>query len=53
MGIAGIGIGSSLGDVVGIVPLYNLSALLYIAAGVIALVQLRSFGNLVPHPEAA
>jgi predicted MFS family arabinose efflux permease len=53
MGIAGIGIGSALGDVVGVVPLYNLSALLYVTAGVIALVQLRPFGKLVPRPEMA
>jgi MFS family permease len=47
MGIVGIGIGSALGDVVGIVPLYNLSALLYAAAGLVALRYLR--GVVSPH----
>lgn len=41
MGIIGIGLGSGLGDVVGIVPLYNLSALLYVTAGIVALISLR------------
>ncbi len=51
MGIVGIGLGSFLGDVVGIVPLYNLSALLYIAAGAVALVHLQSLRTPAPHPE--
>jgi MFS family permease len=42
MAIAGTGLGSALGDVVGIVPLYNLAALLYGAAGVLALLRLRA-----------
>jgi len=40
-GIIGIGLGSGLGDVVGIVPLLNLSALLYVTAGIVALSTLR------------
>jgi predicted MFS family arabinose efflux permease len=42
MAIAGTGLGSALGEVVGIVPLYNLAALLYGGAGVLALLRLRA-----------
>lgn len=42
MSVAGTSLGSALGDVVGIVPLYNLAALLYVGAGVLALIRLRS-----------
>jgi predicted MFS family arabinose efflux permease len=46
LAIAGTGIGSGLGDLVGIVPLYNLAALLYGGAGVLALLRLRSVSEL-------
>lgn len=42
MALLGIGLGSLLGEVVGIVPMYNLSALLYAGAGVLALILFRS-----------
>ena len=42
--ITGIGIGSALGDVFGIVPLYNLSAVHYAAAGLVDLSYLRGEG---------
>jgi MFS family permease len=42
MGLFGIGVGSVLGEAIGIVPLFNLSALLYAAAGVLALILFRS-----------
>jgi hypothetical protein len=41
MALAGIGLGSALGEVVGIVPMLNVSGLLYASAGVLALVLLR------------
>lgn len=42
MGLFGIGLGSVLGEAIGIVPLFNSSALLYTAAGVLALLLFRS-----------
>lgn len=45
MALAGIGIGSALGEVVGIVPMLNVSGLLYASAGVLALVLLRSWSQ--------
>ena len=39
--LVGSGLASALGEAVGIVPLLNASALLYVAAGVVALVLLR------------
>jgi MFS family permease len=47
----GIGLGSVLGEAIGIVPLFNLSALLYTTAGVLALILLRSV--LKPRVAAA
>ncbi len=41
MGLLGVGLGSVLGQIVGLVPVFNLSALLYAAAGVIALLLLQ------------
>ncbi len=48
MALAGFGAGSVLGDVVGVVPLLNLASLLYVGAGVIALLRLRSISE--PRP---
>jgi hypothetical protein len=48
-GIIGIGPGIALGDIVDTVPLFNLSALLYAAAGVVTLSYLRG----VVSPPAA
>jgi predicted MFS family arabinose efflux permease len=44
--IVGFGAGSALGDVVGVVPLLNLAAVLYVAAGALALLRLRSVAAL-------
>jgi MFS family permease len=41
MALFGIGLGSALGEVIGLVPTYNLSALLYAGAGVLALILFR------------
>lgn len=52
MALIGIGLGSALGDVVGIVPLFNLSALLYAGAGVLALALLQAVSPLKTAPES-
>ncbi len=41
MALDGISLGSVLGDVVGIVPLLNVSGLLFVSGGVLALAILR------------
>jgi MFS family permease len=43
MALAGISIGSALGEVVGVVPILNVAGLLYASAGVLALVVLRGW----------
>jgi hypothetical protein len=45
MALVGISFGSALGEVVGIVPMLNVSSLLNASAGVLALVLLRGWAQ--------